>query len=326
MNILVTGGAGYIGSVTTVQLIEKGHNVVVYDSLVKGHRKAVHQEAIFVKGDIADKNKFKKVLKKNKIEAVVHFAAFIEAGESMKKPEIYFGNNTVNTLGVLEGMLQCGVKKFVFSSTAAVYGEPKSIPITEDANLTPTNAYGASKLIVENVLSWYHKIHKFSYASLRYFNACGATDKLGEDHSPETHLIPRALYAVMRKGPKLQLFGVDYSTDDGTCIRDYIHVSDLAEAHLLALDSLKDTKEKKLIYNLGSQNGFSNRKVIEAVGRVVGRKVLYEDAPRREGDPAVLIASSEKIKKELGWQAKYTDIEEIIETAYKWRLNNPQGY
>ncbi len=326
MNILVTGGAGYIGSVTTVQLIEKGHNVVVYDSLVKGHRKAVHQEAIFVKGDIADKSKIKEVLIKNKIGAVMHFAAFIEAGESMKKPEIYFGNNTINTLGVLESMLLCGVKKFVFSSTAAVYGEPKSIPITEDANLTPTNAYGASKLIVENVLSWYHKIHKFSYASLRYFNACGATEKLGEDHSPETHLIPRALQAVMGKGPKLQLFGVNYPTDDGTCIRDYIHVSDLAEVHLLALDSLKGTEEKKLIYNLGSQNGFSNRKVIEAVGRVVGSKVPYEEAPRREGDPAVLIASSEKIKKELGWQAKYTDIEEIIETAYKWHLKHPNGY
>lgn len=326
MNILVTGGAGYIGSVTTVQLIEKGHKVVVYDSLIKGHRKAVHPDVIFIKGDVSDKKKIKDVFVENKIEAVVHFAAFIEAGESMEYPEIYFRNNTINTLGLLEVMLSERVNKFVFSSTAAVYGDPKTIPITEDTELNPTNAYGASKLLVEQTLSWYHKIHGFQYAALRYFNACGATNTLGEDHSPETHLIPRALDAVMGKGPQLQLFGTDYKTKDGTCIRDYIHVSDLATAHLLALDALNSPRGGRMIYNLGSQNGFSNREVIETVGKVVGKPVPFKEAPRRAGDPAILVASSEKIKKELGWSAKYTKIEDIIESAYKWRLKNPEGY
>lgn len=326
MNILVTGGAGYIGSVTTAQLVEKGHSVVVYDSLIKGHKKAVHPHAIFIKGDISDKKKIKDVLVKNKIEAVVHFAAFIEAGESMQRPEIYFRNNTILTLGLLEVMLLEGVNKFVFSSTAAVYGEPEEIPITEEARLKPTNAYGASKLLVEQVLSWYHQIHKLRYAALRYFNACGATDTLGENHQQETHLIPRALLAVMDQGPKLQLYGADYETPDGTCIRDYIHVSDLAQAHLLALDALNKTANGKLIYNLGSQNGFSNKEVIETVERVVGKPVLWELGPRRIGDPAILIASSEKIKKELGWKPKYTRLEDIIRTAFEWRLKYPNGY
>ncbi len=326
MNILITGGAGYIGSVVTSQLVKAGHKLVVFDNLVKGHRKAVHPEARFVKGDISDSKLVEKILKENDIEAVMHFAAFIEAGESMKVPEKYFHNNTINTLLFLETMLKSGIKKFVFSSTAAVYGDPKKIPITEDADLKPTNAYGVSKLLVEQTLFWYHQIHGLKYAALRYFNACGATDKLGEDHDPETHLIPRALDAVMRKDPHLQLFGTDYPTKDGTCIRDYIHVSDLARAHLLALSALDKHSKGKMIYNLGSQNGFSNREVIEAVGKVVGKSVPFENASRRVGDPAILIASSEKINKELGWKPKYTKIEDIIETAYKWCLEHPKGY
>lgn len=325
MNVLVTGGAGYIGSITTAQLVEAGYKVAVYDSLVKGHREAVHKDALFIKGDIADQKKVALVLKKYKIEAVVHFAAFIEAGESMEVPEKYFHNNTVNTLLFIETMLKLGVKNFVFSSTAAVYGDPKKIPITEDSPLNPTNAYGASKLLVENTLSWYHRIHGLNYVALRYFNACGATGTLGEDHDPETHLIPRALQAVLGKGRKLELFGTDYKTKDGTCIRDYIHVSDLAQAHVLALDMLKK-KGGRYIYNLGSQKGFSNLEVIKTVEKVIGKAVPYEKAPRRAGDPAVLIASSKKIKKELGWEAKYKKLEDIIDSAYQWKLKHPKGY
>ncbi|MCL4338399.1 UDP-glucose 4-epimerase GalE [Patescibacteria group bacterium] len=326
MNILVTGGAGYIGSVTVSQLLEAGYKVVVYDSFIKGHKKAVHKDAVFVKGDISDYMLVLKTLRKYKIDAVLHFAAFIEAGESMKVPEKYFHNNTINTLLFLEAMLAVGVRKFIFSSTAAVYGDPKRTPIAEDTDLRPTNAYGASKLLVENTLSWYHKIYGLSYVSLRYFNACGATKDLGEDHSPETHLIPRALQSVMGKGAKLQLFGFDYPTKDGTCIRDYIHVSDLARAHLLALKLITKNGQWQKIYNLGSQNGFSNKEVIEAVGRVVGKSVPYVPTSRRIGDPAVLVASSEKIRKELGWKAKYTNLDEIIESAYRWKLSHQLGY
>lgn len=326
MNILVTGGAGYIGSIATDQLLKADHKVVVYDNLSKGHMKAVDPEAVFIKGDVSDSEKVKQTLFKHQIEAVMHFAAYIEAGESMKVPEKYFHNNTINTLLFLESMLKAGVKQFVFSSTAAVYGNPKNIPITEESKLHPTNAYGASKLLVENTLSWYHQIHGLRYAALRYFNACGATPALGEHHLPETHLIPRALDAVMGKGPQLHLFGTDYDTKDGTCVRDYIHVSDLGRAHLLALDGLKKHPTGKMIYNLGSQNGFSNWEVIEVVGKVVGKPVPFIETRRREGDPAVLIASSEKIKKEVGWEAKYKNLEEIIETAYKWRLKHPNGY
>lgn len=326
MNILVTGGAGYIGSVVTEQLIEAGHKVIVYDNLTKGHEKAIHPKTKFIKGDVSDRKLVTYTLEDHQIEAVMHFAAFIEAGESMKVPEMYFHNNTINTLLFLETLLAQRVKKFVFSSTAAVYGDPKIIPITEDAQLKPTNAYGASKLLVEQALSWYHRIHGFRYAALRYFNACGATATLGEDHHTETHLIPRALNVVIGKGASLKLYGTDYPTKDGTCIRDYIHVSDLATAHLLALSTLDKHKTGKLIYNLGSQKGFSNKEVIDAVGQVVGKPVPFKPAARRKGDPATLIASSEKIKRELGWKPKYRNLDEIIATAYKWRVKHPDGY
>lgn len=326
LNILVTGGAGYIGSVVTEQLIGEGHRVVVYDSLVKGHSQAVPSRAQFVQGDVGDSASVAVALEKYDIGAVLHFAAFIEAGESMKKPEKYFTNNSANTLTFLNTLIKTGVKKIIFSSTAAVYGEPVRIPITEESPLVPTNAYGASKLITEQILSWYHTIHGLSYAALRYFNACGATEKHGEDHQPETHLIPLTLQAAMLGKPVLKLFGTDYETRDGTCIRDYIHVSDLANAHVLALQALLENAPKKLIYNLGSQNGFTNLEVIRAVEKVAGKKVPYVNAPRRAGDPAILIASSEKIRKELGWKPRFTKLEEIIETAYKWRLNHLEGY
>lgn len=328
MNILVTGGAGYIGSVTTSQLVEAGHHVWVYDNLVRGHKEAVHQDAVFIQGDVSDAEKLRQVLKSNQIEAVVHFAAFIEAGESMKpdKAPVYFENNTIGTSILLRTMLETGVKNIVFSSTAAVYGEPKEIPIKEDAELNPTNFYGQSKLFVEDLLRWYHKLGGLRYAALRYFNASGATETLGEDHNPETHLIPLALQAAMGKRPSLQLFGRDWPTKDGTNIRDYIHVTDLAMAHLLALNALKKEGSGRLIYNLGSGGGFSNLEVLEAVGRVIGKKVPYENASRRSGDPAVLIASSQKIQTELGWKPQYADIEKIVETAYRWRKNHPEGY
>ncbi len=326
MNVLVTGGAGYIGSVTTAQLVEAGHQVVVYDNLSHGHRDAVHKDARLIEGDIADQTKLQQVFREHKIEAVMHFAAIIEAGESMKVPEKYFRNNTTSTFALLETMLAEGINKFVFSSTAAVYGNPETTPIREDATLQPINAYGASKHLVEQVLAWYNQVHGFRYAALRYFNACGSTANLGEHHQPESHLIPLAIQATLGKREKLKLFGSDYPTKDGTCVRDYVHVSDLADAHLRALNALETQEKGKLIYNLGSQSGFSNKEVIEAVGKVMGMPVPWEEAPRRDGDPATLIASSEKIQKELGWKPRYTDIAEIISTAYEWFQKHPNGY
>ena len=325
MKILVTGGAGYIGSVVTRQLIEAGDQVVVLDNLVRGHPKAVHPDAVFVRGDMADRALVERLIQEHGIEAVMHFAAFIEAGESMQKPEIYFRNNTANALSLLEAMIAQDVKMFVFSSTAAVYGTPESLPITEDDSLKPTNAYGASKLMVEQMLGWFNQIHGLRYAALRYFNACSAQPPLGEDHQPESHLIPLAMQAVLGQRPKLLLYGVDYPTPDGTNIRDYIHVSDLASAHLLALRALASGRGP-LIYNLGSERGYSNREVIEAVGRVAGKPVPYEEAPRRPGDPVSLVASSARIRQELGWQPRYTELDAIIRTAWEWREAHPNGY
>ncbi len=325
MNILVTGGAGYIGSVTTAQLIESGHTVVVYDNLSRGHQEAIHPQATLVEGDLENLNLLKTTLRTHKIEAVMHFAAFIEAGESMKNPEVYFHNNTKNTLGLLESMVETGIKTFVFSSTAAVYGNPTEIPITENSPLYPTNAYGASKLAIENVLHGYYIAGKINYAALRYFNASGATAKLGEDHQPESHLIPLAMQAALGQRPPLKLFGTNYPTRDGTCVRDYIHVSDLARAHLLALNALEQG-EGQLIFNLGSEKGFTNFEVIETIGKVLDKKVPFEKAPRRPGDPDTLIASSKKIREQLGWKPEYTDIEAIIKTSYQWRASHPDGY
>lgn len=315
MRILVTGGAGYIGGTVAQLMLDQGHDVVVYDNLCHGHRSLIPREAEFVEGELADKAALETLLRKG-IDGVMHFAALIEAGESMKKPELYFRNNTASTLTLLEAMLASGVNRFVFSSTAAVYGEPESTPIREDAALRPTNAYGESKLLVEHMLGWINRIHGFRYASLRYFNVAGAIEGRGEAHEPESHIIPLILDVALGHRHSIKVFGSDYPTPDGTCIRDYIHVQDLAHAHLLALKGLDD--KDRLIYNLGNGVGFSVREVIESARRVTGRPIKVEECPRRPGDPAVLIASSEKISQELGWKPQYTNLDDIIETAWKW--------
>ena len=316
MRILVTGGAGYVGGTVAQLMLDHGHQVVIYDNLCHAHRSMIPAEAEFVEGDLADRAAMEKLLHTG-IDGVMHFAALIEAGESMQKPEIYFRNNTASTLTLLEAMLATGVQRLVFSSTAAVYGEPESTPIREDAPLRPTNAYGESKLLVEHMLGWLNRIHGFRYASLRYFNVAGAIEGRGEAHEPESHIIPLILDVALGRRQSIKVFGRDYPTPDGTCIRDYIHVQDLARAHLLALEALKE--RDKLIYNLGNGVGFSVREVIESARRVTGHPIPVEECPRRPGDPAVLIASSEKIGAELGWKPKYSILDEIIESAWTWQ-------
>lgn len=315
MRILITGGAGYIGGTVAQLLLDQGHQVVIYDNLCHGHRSMVPQRAEFIEGELADHATLEKLLH-TEIDGVMHFAALIEAGESMKHPEVYFRNNSASTLSLLEAMLASGVNRLVFSSTAAVYGEPESAPIREDAALKPTNAYGESKLLVERMLEWLNRIHGFRYASLRYFNVAGAIEGRGEAHEPESHLIPLILDVALGRRPSIKIFGQDYPTKDGTCIRDYIHVHDLARAHLLAFNALKD--RDRLIYNLGNGVGFTVREVIESARRVTGHPIPVVEEPRRPGDPAVLIASSEKIGRELGWKPEYTDLDRILESAWKW--------
>jgi UDP-glucose 4-epimerase len=324
MNVLVTGGAGYIGSVVVAQLVQAGHDVVVFDNLSKGRREAVSLRAELVVGDISDGPALDRVLSTGSFAAVMHFAASIEAGESMQVPEKYFTNNTAGTLALVQAMLRNNVKRLVFSSTAALYGEPKRSPIQEDDELNPTNAYGESKLLVERMLTWLNRIHGFRYASLRYFNAAGATQILGEVHDPETHLIPLILQVAQGKRPHISIFGTDYPTPDGTCVRDYIHVLDLADAHLLALDAL--ASHSRLIYNLGNGRGFSVREVIGAARRVTGHPIPAIESPRRPGDPAVLVASSERIISELRWTPRYPELEKIIGSAWEWFRMHPEGY
>jgi UDP-glucose 4-epimerase len=325
MKLLVTGGAGYIGSVVADQLLAAGHQVVVIDNLSRGHREAVPQNSKLVIGDLADKEKLDSLFRTERFDGVLHFAAFIEAGESMKHPETFFRNNTANALAVLEAMVAAGVKRFVFSSTAALYGNPARSPIQEDDALQPTNAYGESKLLVERMLTWFHRIHGLRYASLRYFNAAGAASAdRGEAHNPESHLVPRIINVALGRQKHIEIFGTDYPTADGTCVRDYIHVSDLAAAHLLALDALE--RSGQLIYNLGSGQGFTVRQVIEGVRRVTGKPITVVESPRRDGDPAVLIASSEKIRRELQWKPKFGELETILESAWIWHKNHPDGY
>ncbi len=324
MKVLVTGGAGYIGSVVTAELLRVGHSVVVYDNLTHGYRKVVPGGVPFVEGDIADEVKIARTLREHSIEAVMHFAAVIEAGESMRVPEKYFRNNTASTLTLLERMLGLGVNKFVFSSTAALYGEPENIPIRETDTLRPTNAYGESKLLVESMLDWLNKIHGFRYASLRYFNAAGAAGELGEAHEPESHLIPLVLQVALGKRKSISIYGTDYNTKDGTCVRDYIHVLDLAQAHVLALEALG--RDSKLIYNLGNGRGFTVHEVIEVARKVTGHEIPAIETPRRAGDPAVLVASSEKIQRELGWSPKHSELEAIISSAWEWHRTHPNGY
>jgi UDP-glucose 4-epimerase len=327
MKLLVTGGAGYVGSVVTADLLRAGHHVVVFDNLSRGHRKAIPAAAELVTGDLADRPAVESILNAHAFDAVLHFAALIEAGESMQAPEKYFRNNSANTLTLLEAMLATGVKRFVFSSTAALYGDPERVPVEETAPLRPVNAYGESKLLVEQVLAWFHRIHGLRYASLRYFNAAGAAGGLGEDHRPESHLIPLVLQVALGKRENISVYGADYPTPDGTCVRDYIHVADLSSAHLLALDALATARgQQPLLYNLGNGRGFSVRQVIEAARRVTGHPIRSVDAPRRPGDPAVLVASSEKIRRELGWQPQHPDLDDILASAWEWKRRHPDGY
>jgi len=313
---VVVIGAGVGGMCAGLRLAKAGHSVTVYDNLRNKDASRVAEGATLVVGDIGDAALLEKVMTETHFDGVMHFAALIEAGESMQKPEIYFRNNTASTLTLLETMLKTGHDRLVFSSTAACYGEPESTPIYEDAKLKPTNAYGESKLLVEHILSWFNQIHGFRYASLRYFNVAGAIEGYGEQHEPESHLIPLILDAAMGRRESIRIYGKDYPTHDGTCVRDYIHVSDLADAHLLALQGLEKTS--KLICNIGNGKGFTVREVIDSVQRVTGKPVKVEDFPRRPGDPAVLVASSEKIMKELGWAPKFTELDQIIGSAWAW--------
>jgi UDP-glucose 4-epimerase len=316
MKILITGGAGYIGGTVTRLLLAGGHNVTVFDNLCHSKRLAVASAATFIEGDVADRALLEKTLSNGRFDGVMHFAALIEAGESMKRPELYFRNNTAATLTLLEAMLATGHDRLVFSSTAACYGEPESTPILEDARLKPTNPYGESKLLVEQMLGWMNSIHGFRYASLRYFNVAGAIEGYGEAHEPESHLIPLILDVALGRRDKIKIFGQDYPTKDGTCVRDYIHVQDLAEAHLLALTALQH--KSKMIYNIGNGQGFTVREVIESVRRITGKPIPVEECPRRPGDPAVLVASSEKIKSELGWTPKFSELDAIVSSAWQW--------
>jgi len=317
MNVLITGGAGYIGGTVTRLLLAGGHQVTVYDNLCHSKRLAVADEARFIEGDVADRTLMEKTLKEGRFDGVMHFAALIEAGESMQRPEIYFRNNTAATLSLLEAMLATGHDRLVFSSTAACYGEPETTPILEDAKLLPTNPYGESKLLVEQMLKWMNAIHGFKYASLRYFNVAGAIECYGEAHEPESHLIPLILDVALGRRASIKIFGRDYPTKDGTCVRDYIHVRDLAEAHLLALGALSEARSR-VIYNIGNGQGFTVLEVIESVRRVTGKPIPVEECPRRPGDPAVLVASSEKIKSELGWSPKFAELDAIIASAWEW--------
>ena len=322
MKILVTGGAGYIGGTVTQLLLDRGHSVVVYDNLCHARRPMVPAGATFVEGDVADSKRLDELFADGSFAGVMHFAALIEAGESMRKPEVYFRNNTAATLSLLESMVRNNLLRFVFSSTAAVYGEPVSTPISEDAALAPTNAYGESKLLVEQMLAWIHRIHGLRYASLRYFNVAGAIPGRGEAHEPESHLIPLILDVALGRRESIKIFGQDYPTPDGTAVRDYIHVQDLAEAHLLAFQAL-DGRDR-MIYNLGNGQGFTVRQVVESARRVTGHPIPVEELPRRLGDPAILIASSAKIETELGWKPKYNQLDDIVRSAWLWHQQRYQ--
>ncbi|MDR7866292.1 MAG: UDP-glucose 4-epimerase GalE [Sporomusaceae bacterium] len=327
MNILVTGGAGYIGSHTVRELLRAGQGVVVYDNLTKGHKQAVPAGIGLVDGDIRDRDKLAQTLNAHSIDAVIHFAASSLVGESMKDPSAYYNNNVAGTLALLDAMLAGGVKKIVFSSTAAVYGEPAAWPIVEDMPTAPTNVYGRTKLAIEQMLADFAAAYGLSYVSLRYFNAAGAAEDgtIGEDHSPETHLIPLILQAALGQRESVAIYGADYPTDDGTCIRDYIHVTDLADAHVKALQHLTADGGPK-VYNLGSETGFSVRQVIDRAKAVTGVDFTVREQARRPGDPAVLVASSRRIAAELGWQPRLSDLDTIIATAWRWHKSHPAGF
>jgi len=323
MRVLVAGGAGYIGSVTVDQLLDAGHEVTVLDNLVAGHRAAVNPQAEFVHADVRDEEALHRLFAGRSFHAVINYSGYIQAGESVMHPGRYFANNISGAIALLNAMVTFGVQRFVFSSSAAVYGNPDSVPIPEDAPIRPINPYGETKAAVERLLPWYERQGLIRHVSLRYFNAAGATAPRGEDHRPETHLIPNVLAVALGKRPAVDLYGTDYPTRDGTCVRDYIHVADLAVAHLLALDY---TENASGVFNLGNGRGFTNREVITAARRVTGVEIPVTEAPRRPGDPAELVASSEKARAVLGWTPRYPDIEEIIESAWRWHQAHPNGY
>jgi len=326
MNVLITGGAGYIGS-HIVKELERGNKVIVLDNLSKGHKSSISKYAKFVKGDLSDKKLISNTIKKNKIDAVIHLAASSLVGESVQNPEKYFQNNVVNGLNLLSAMRKNGVKFLVFSSSAAVYGAPKKVPIGEDDPAYPTNAYGLTKIMFEQILEWYDNAYGMKFISLRYFNAAGAdpSGNIGEDHKPETHLIPIVLQVAQGKRENVEVFGTDYNTKDGTCIRDYIHVTDLAKAHVLALKALSKGKASR-IYNLGNGVGYSVKEVIEIAKQVTNKEIKTINVKRRAGDPPVLVASSEKIIKELGWKPKFGDLKTIIKTAWLWHSRHIKGF
>jgi len=321
MKILVVGGAGYIGSVCAELLLNEGHSVSIFDNLSEGHRAAIDPRAQFMAGDLHERHSIDLALAAQKPDAVMHFAANALVGESMQNPSKYFRNNVANGLNLLDAMLSAGIGKIVFSSTCAIFGPPERVPIDETMPRQPINPYGESKLAFEKILRWYGEIHGLKFIALRYFNAAGASERFGEDHRLETHLIPNVLKVALGEKPAVEIFGTDYETPDGTCIRDYIHIIDLAHAHILALSA-----EKSDFYNLGTGGGASVREVIEACRKVTGRKIDVVEKPRRPGDPPRLIASSEKIKRELGWKPEFQSLDVIIESAWKWHQKFPRGY
>ena len=327
MRLLVLGGAGYIGSHTAVELLDRGHEVVIADNLITGYKQAVPKEAVFYKGDIRDYNFLNNLFKTEKIDAVIHFAAFSLVGESVTNPLKYYENNLYGTKVLLQAMIDNNVDKIVFSSTAATYGEPENIPILESDRTCPTNPYGETKLAMEKMMKWSANAYQLRYVSLRYFNACGAhkSGKLGEAHNPESHLIPLVLQVPNGKRESVSIYGTDYDTPDGTCIRDYIHVTDLAEAHILAVEYLMKGGESN-VFNLGNGVGYSVREVIETARKVTGHPIPAVEIPRRAGDPARLVASGEKAKTVLGWEPKITSLEDIIRSAWVWHSTHPNGY
>jgi len=323
MTILVTGGAGYIGSVAVEQLVERGESVVVLDNLSQGHRAAVPAKAALVEADLNDRAAIDAVMKKHRPDAVMHFAAHSLVGESMKFPFQYLGANVTNGINLLSSMIDHGVRRFILSSTANLFDAPQRMPIDEQERIVPGSPYGESKFILERMLHWLDRIHGLRYATLRYFNAAGATENCGEDHQPELHLIPLVLEVAQGQRDSITIFGDDYPTADGTCVRDYIHVADLAQEHILALAAIE---QQSRVYNLGNGKGFSVKEVVEAARKITGHAIPTKIGPRRAGDPPVLIASSDKIRRELNWQPQYADLNGIIDSAWKWHQRHPQGY
>lgn len=321
MKIFVTGGAGYIGSICVEQMLDRGHEVAVFDNLTEGHRAAVDLRAVFFHADLADRVAVERAIGEFAPEAVMHFAANALVGESMTDPSKYFRNNVANGINLLDAMVAHGVKKFVFSSTCATFGIPERMPIDETLPQRPINPYGESKLMFEKILRWYDEIHGLRFTALRYFNAAGASEKFGEDHRVETHLIPNILKVALGQREAVEIYGTDYETPDGTCIRDYIHILDLADAHIRALD-----RRQSGFYNLGTGGGTSVREVIDCCRFVTGRDIVVREKPRRPGDPPRLVAASDKIRAELGWEPRFQGIEPIVQSAWEWHLQHPQGY